>query len=331
MLRSKKKKKQTAYGRAYGVAASNGFAPKKIFLRKTFRGSPPRKLLKVLRVYNVEGIEGIKMVNNKMKILDEGKIKFVAECIEMKRWYETDSLYFVFAHSDEQTLKSTSIGEDLNEMNIDVENKNYVEPSRKFITWKEKCFKESIGFGLIPNDNYRFSDNPYKDCVTKFWTKQEILDYMKIIPFTPSVMINISPNWNGKGIDRRTNKCKITILKGIIDKYMKEGWYDKWNYVIECGSEGNHIHAHIVAHMNPQRLKSTESHLRRGNHTRQLMKYANKVEGMAGMIEGVSVQKTILRTEELVKDKLDYLIEEKKPEGHKNLQVLEDCLISGEL
>lgn len=272
------------------------------------------------------------MVNHKNKILDEGNFKFVAECIEMKKWYETDSLYFIFATSDRKYDKKQVRDDNLNDIYIECENEHYIEPSRKFIAWKEKCFKESMLGGLIPNDNYRFSTDPYKECVQEFWNHQEILDYMKIIPFTPSVMINISPDWNCSDLARdRPESAKIHILKGIIDNYMKEGWYDYWKYVIECGSEGNHIHAHIVAHMNPQRLKSVETHLRKGRHTPQLIKYGNHLKGMRGIIKGVSVQKVFLRTEELVKDKLDYLLEEKKPEGHKNLKILKDCLISGEL
>lgn len=266
------------------------------------------------------------MVNNKMKILDQGKIKYVPEVKEMKRWYETDSLYFRFAFSDNKTDWKYVKDDDLNETRIEVENEFYVEPSRKFLKWKEKVFKESHLGGMIPNDDYRFSRDPYKECVKDFWTCQEVLDYMNIIPFTPSVMINISPNWNGKFQPGKINK-----LKKLIDSYMSEGWYDRWEYVIENGSEGKNIHAHIVAHMNVQRLKSVESHLRRGNHTRQLQKWANKIEGMEGLIEGVSVQKVILRTEVLVNDKLDYLIEEKKPQGHKNKFVIEDGFVKGEL
>lgn len=155
--------------------------------------------------------------------------------------------------------------------------------------------------------------------------EQNVYDYLDIIPFTPSVMINISPDWK----DKRCNGTKVKMLKHIIDEYMQEEWYDKWEYVIENGSDGTHIHAHIVAHMNVKRLKSTESHLRKGNHTQQLKKYANKLKGMEGTIKGTSVQKTFLRNEELVKDKLLYLHEEHKPEGHKNKSVIDGGFVTG--
>jgi len=267
------------------------------------------------------------MVNNKMKILDDGgKIKYVPEVKEMVKWYNTDSLYFKFALSDKKTDVRHALDADLNEITIECENENYVEPSRKFIAWKKKCFVEGHLGGLIPNDNYRFSADAYKECAQKFWTRKEILDYLKIIPFTPSVMINISPNWGDKCRGKR-----IQCLKQIIDNYMSEGWYDKWSYVIECGSEGTHIHAHIVAHMNVTRLKSCESHVGHNNQRRQLQKWAAKIEGMKGLIEGVSVQSTILRNETLVSDKLDYLIESKKPEGHKNHHVIQNGYVEGVL
>ena len=50
---------------------------------------------------------------------------------------------------------------------------------------------------------------------------------------------------------------------------------------------------------------------------------------MEGMIKGNSVQKTFIRTEEILKDKLDYLNEDLKPLGHKNHSIIENGRISG--
>jgi hypothetical protein len=136
-------------------------------------------------------------------------------------------------------------------------------------------------------------------------------------------MINISPDWRCvEELKGKRNK-RIKMLKEIIEGYMREGSrYDYYSYVIEDGANGEHIHAHIVWHINPKLIKSVTTHLAKGNNTQQLKKHAAKFKGMEGIIKGVSVQKTFLRTEELVKDKLDYLIEEKKPEGHKNKSVI---------
>ena len=68
--------------------------------------------------------------------------------------------------------------------------------------------------------------------------------------------------------------------------------------------------------MTTKRPKSAEAHLKKGNHSQQLKKYAKKIKGMEGIIKGSSVHKIFLRTEEIVKDKLLYLHEETKPDGH---------------
>lgn len=155
-----------------------------------------------------------------------------------------------------------------------------------------------------------------------FWKHKDIYDYLGIIPFTPSVMINISPDWKSAR-DKMTNTTKCKRLTSIIEAYMLEGQrYDYYSFVIENGADGDHVHAHIVAHINPKLEKSVNTHLAKGNHTQQLVKCAKKVKGMEGTIKGVSVQKIFLRTEEMVSDKLDYLVEERKPDGHKNKSVL---------
>lgn len=154
-----------------------------------------------------------------------------------------------------------------------------------------------------------------------FWKSKAITNFMGVIPFIPSVMINISPDW--ESVNKRTDTCKIKILTGIIEGYLAEGnRYSKASYVIENGSKGDFIHAHIVAEMNSNLIKSVNTHLAKGNHTKQLIKQADKLKGMEGMLKGVGIQKVFLRTEKLVQDKLDYLIEEKKPEGHKNHSVI---------
>jgi len=152
--------------------------------------------------------------------------------------------------------------------------------------------------------------------------EQVILDYLEIIPFTPSVMINISPDWKSSK-EKMTNTTKGKRLETLIKKYLAESQrYDYYSYVIENGEDGEHIHAHIVAHINPKISKSVNTHLSKGNHTQQLKKYAKGIKGMEGTIKGVGVTKTFLRCKELEEDKLDYLIEEKKPEGHKNKSIM---------
>lgn len=264
------------------------------------------------------GHRGYIMVNNKMKILDGGKLKFVAEVIEMKKPHYVYEFENEIRQMNHLWNQKRVCGDDVQEL-----IRFGHEHTRQLIAYENIC-KEW---------DEKYEDNEiikyYLGVECDFTSKYEfdkIAKYYNIEPFVPQVMINISPNWNGKIITGKINK-----LKKLINLYLKEGWFDRWSYVIENGSEGKHIHAHIVARMNPQRLKSVESHLRKNNHTRQLQKYASKIEGMEGLIEGVSVQRILLRTETLVKDKLDYLIEEKKPVGHKNKSIIEDGFVSGSL
>lgn len=108
----------------------------------------------------------------------------------------------------------------------------------------------------------------------------------------------------------------------VIETYLKaSNRYSKYRYVIECGSDGNHLHTHIVAEINKGMERSVQTHINKGNHSIELRKIWDKEmpKGKQGLLKGkYSIQRIMLRNEELVKDKLDYLIEEKKPEGHKN-------------
>jgi len=246
------------------------------------------------------------MVSNKLKVLDEGKNKFVPEVIEMKK------PQYVYDFEDEIYVMNTAYHKyaALKTQNASADKLN--EQFRICESFKRNEFLYSFLFETEVNSKVEFN---------------RIAKYYNIIPFKPSVMINISPDWSESKLN--TNFGKTCVLKKLIDDYMSEGWYESWEYVVECGSQGDHIHAHIVCKMNTQRLKSTESHLSKGNHLQQLKKYASKIKGIQGTIKGSGVQKTFLRTEKLVADKLNYLEEDLKPEGHKNLNIIPDGRVSG--
>lgn len=266
------------------------------------------------------------MVNNKLYILDEGQNKMCPEVIEMtKPKYIHDFEYKLLCYKTKRIL----LKQDRDRM---ITSNRYGGQEYASGYNKEKYDKACLDYNCNYNEFFEKWLMEYemnKNSIDKIhWKSKEICDFMDVIPFTPSVMINISPDWSGI---KRTEKNKVNILKGIIDNYMKEGWYDRWDYVIECGSEGDHIHAHIVAHMNVTRLKSTETHLAKGRHSVQLIKYAKKLKGMEGIIKGIGIQKTFLRTQELVDDKLKYLKEEFKPQGHTNHHVIDDGYVVGSL
>lgn len=273
------------------------------------------------------------MVCKIFDILDENEIKKLPKVdytmVKLKYYDYCMRVLKSFSEYIEHTI----IDDDLNERTEIILNPNYIEPHGKMLKFRDKYCEQKSGLGyntswwslkidwIAPG----CFEHEIEATFQKHFSLQNLLDYLGIIPFTPSVMINISPDWK----DKRCNGTKVKMLKHIIDSYMQEEWYDKWEYVIENGSDGTHIHAHIVAHMNVNRLKSTESHLRKGNHSQQLRKYASKLKGMEGTIKGTSIQKIFLRNEELVKDKLLYLHEETKPPGHKNKSVIDGGYITG--
>ena len=261
------------------------------------------------------------MVCNKFKVLNGYQIEnFVPEVIEMKK----PAYVYQFEHELCQMnlcfMKKQIQGDHLQDLiergiTLDVaekEEKYYRETCNE---WNEKYesneFLKKFLFETSVNSKCEFN---------------QIARYYDIKPFSPSVMLNISPDWNGVKRKFGTD-LKISILKEIFENYMKENWYDEWEYVIENGESGKNIHLHAVCHFNTQRLKSVETHIKKGNHTQRIKKYGLVAsKGIEGLIKGNSVQSCLLRTEAIVSDKKDYLIEERKPFGHKNKSVITEVI-----
>ena len=261
------------------------------------------------------------MVNMKNFILDCGKLKI---CPEIKTMSKPEHIYDFEERMYQMNLK-------FDERDAYHRNNIRVYP---YAGWQHE-WNQRIYDSLceeceeLENDEFLMSFRGESKIAKSEWNTKRMCEYMKVIPFRPSVMINISPDWDGldtktgQEVEKRTDHCKIQILSNIVERYLAEGSrYTKASYVIENGSEGDHIHAHIVAEMNPMIRKSVNTHLAKGNHSIQLVKQANKMKGMRGMLKGVGIQKIFLRNKKLVDDKLDYLIEAKKPEGHKNKSVV---------
>jgi hypothetical protein len=156
-----------------------------------------------------------------------------------------------------------------------------------------------------------------------------ITTYMKVKPFRTSVMINISPNWKGKvNLKGPAGTYAIKRFRAVIENYLNAGGrYTNYKYALECGGEGNFLHAHIVAEINHKLEKSVVSHFNRGNHQRDLQKEWNKqfkgtdysVEGKEGLLRGkYAVQRILIRKQNILEDKLEYLKNDTKPVGHEN-------------
>lgn len=288
------------------------------------------------------------MVNNQMCVLDEGEVKNLCYTITMNT---TEPLWKQCILKSTKYITERTWNDDEDRMiKTRVDNPDYKEPKgilRQAIRNATAC-----------------QDVASVDKVSVQWdmnlklygiTKDDVYDYLDIIPFTPSIMLNISPNWKGQyhlisddvdGLepselaDREwqllENAMMVEDMTTLIETYMKEcNRFDYYDYILEVGGEGNMLHAHIVGHVNPRLIKSVcgdatkgstkTSHFGKGNHVQQLIKVSKGIKGIKGLITRFGIQSSILRKDYLVSDKLDYLVEEKKPEGHKNLYVLWDA------
>ena len=200
------------------------------------------------------------------------------------------------------------------------------EEDRSGIRWKEnEDFLEPKGpLKLLIKVAVDCQEVASKDLIQRQFDKgldkwgldiKDVYDYLGVEMFIPHMFLNISPNWKGDD----NIKDKVCALDTLVNSYMKESErFLEWTYIIENGSNGDLIHAHIVAKMNPKFEKSTVTHFNKSNHVRQLKKYAQGSEVLRGKIEGKGINRMILRNPELVQDKLNYLQEELKPVGHKN-------------
>jgi len=166
--------------------------------------------------------------------------------------------------------------------------------------------------------------------------------YFNIEKFIPFICINVSPNWKKIGHTGRPSEKKKQVFHSAIQKFGEcSKRFTEMHYVLECGGEGNHLHAHIVAKINPDMEKTVITQLRKGNLSRSFRKFFTQAckdcdfreppeielgkEGMGGMVEGkFAVQFSLMRKKEFWQDKLDYLVEDRKPTDHKNEYILEE-------
>ena len=160
-------------------------------------------------------------------------------------------------------------------------------------------------------------------------TVEELHDYFNVEIYHDCIMLNISPKWpggNGGPVGGIEDKIKIKFLKIVIEKFIHDKRnFSKHKFVIECGKEGTHIHAHCVMELEPSKIKSLNTWLSKGKHHRDLRTIWDKIakqeecDEFIGAIKAKpALQTQILRTSELRDDKLDYLIEDKKPLSHQN-------------
>lgn len=156
-------------------------------------------------------------------------------------------------------------------------------------------------------------------------SKADLYEYYGIIQFNRSLMVNISPNWKGKFM--KGMEGKKNFMKKVILKFFKNcDRFTKIAYTIECGSGADFTHAHLVLEFNPGKYKSTIKTHRKGNLMAELRKLWDKTARdlslpFEGLLKGrYALQTTLINNREILEDKLNYLIEEEKPESHQNAE-----------
>ena len=155
---------------------------------------------------------------------------------------------------------------------------------------------------------------------------KKICKYLDITPFNDSLMLNISPKWS-EGVEGLSEAGRIKLLKVVIEKFITDsGRFSKYKFVIECGKQGDHIHAHCVLELNPQLKKSNKTWISKHNHIRDFRNIWKRIdkdlelEHPDAVASKFAVQSILIKNHKLLEDKLNYLIEENKPLSHRNAE-----------
>lgn len=163
--------------------------------------------------------------------------------------------------------------------------------------------------------------------------------------FTPFLCINISPDWTrfNNNLEKHgydiPNKAHMLgqLLSRLNQDFAECGKrFAHFNYAVECGKTGEHVHSHAVARINPDMLKTVITQKNKGNLTRSIrtiwqggiMRWydSSKYPLTSTIIEALndclnskfSIQINIIREKNFLQDKLDYLVEDLKPLDHQN-------------
>ena len=252
-----------------------------------------------------------------MNILDELKYKFVGECIgmptkitQLKENYYNEYMRN-FLDPMERVIKDRS--NRLFNQRIDEEIKAYkVQTAFDEVYYDyegvDRLKARKIRVSKYPIDPPAFMESPDN------MTDDDYFEYYDIERYNRCIMFNISPNWKGDlNIKKRDHLAK-TLLEFCGLQY-----FSRYSFAIECGGDGDFIHAHAVLELNPQALASATTWIKKGNHNRSFRKLWDKAEGFRGLVKGRhSLQTMYLNASNIRDDKLNYLIEDRKPADHKN-------------
>ena len=266
------------------------------------------------------------MVHNNWKILDEGLIKYVDELINMpvnlnlKYMEDYENLFLKPMEKCAEYVRLKTLYKEAYHGYQNILDKQKELDDIYYCYNELSCFQQKMNklMKLIPScppKEPEFMEHP---------DEVNVNDYYGIKPFNRSIMINISPNWKNLEVDDQ--RAQILFLETVIRRFYKDcDFYTNGRFVIECGGDGNFIHAHCVFELNPKNKKTVLSQIKKGsNYKRGFLKIWKNVNkecdgGYEGMVEGkFAFQTNLINKKEILDDKLDYLIEEKKPESHQN-------------
>ena len=203
-------------------------------------------------------------------IIDEGAVKLYPEMVKMGIG-KNEQLYIDCRRKARPTYSTSKWDEDQGCMvsttheNPDCKEwtKRIKYAMKKSDDYLDECHKEMV------NISYKKRYLRSYDIFVRIATEEEIYNYLDRIPFFPCVMINISPAWKGDDViigDKRT-AFRLHGMRKVIERYLNScNRYSKWKYCIECGGNGDHLHAHIVAEIDPRTYKSTMTHINNGQH-----------------------------------------------------------------
>jgi hypothetical protein len=165
-----------------------------------------------------------------------------------------------------------------------------------------------------------------------------LYEYYNIKKFTKSWMLNVSPNWKGCVITREMLNFFIAVIETFYDNCDR---FTKMSYVLENGHGKDHLHAHIVFELNTKKpgymtpIKKGKILTEFRNCWNRLIKdnssmnnltiddewldpegtYCTKRKRKIGLVdERCALNTCLLTSPEMLQDKLDYLVEELKPE-----------------
>ena len=141
------------------------------------------------------------------------------------------------------------------------------------------------------------------------------MNYYGKSKFNECWMLNISPNWKGT-----INDNMIEHFKKVMDIfYTNCRRFLSMDYVLECGGDGDFLHAHAVFKLDLNKPGNLFS-MRKGNFLKEFRSCWNRCDPLYRDLckSRHALQTTFITTDEMLKDKVDYLVEELKPESHKN-------------